>query len=276
MKLNPMDENSEEAGLRKRDGHGLEVTRDAFLGGRLMLYQPKKGHRAGVDAVLLAASVGAAKKGGQHIIDVGAGPGTVGFLIAKRIEEAKVTCVEIEQELVELGLQNRDDNDLMGRVDIINADIFSPSDVLERAGLRPGQFDHVVSNPPYYSDAAARLSQNHLKRRANSMAPLGLERWIKFMTSMVRNDGCLSLVHLAERLDELLKLLSGRFGALQIFPIYPRAGKAAIRVIIRGRKGSRAPLRLHSGIVLHEGDGSYTPEALSVLRSGAALDLAGL
>ncbi len=268
-----MTDKAEDMDVHQHGVDGIEVTRDAFLDGKVVLYQPKHGHRAGVDAVLLAASVDAAKNAAPRIMDVGAGPGTVGLLIATRLLDAKVTCVEIEEGLAHIGVRNRDENALKERVEIINADIFEHMEALERMGLRPGQFDHVVSNPPYYSDDSGRVSNNLLKRRANSMQPHGLDRWIKFMTAMAHADGRLSIIYPADRLDDLLRLLTGRFGNLQIFPIYPHAGDAANRVIIRGHKGSRAPLKLHSGLVLHEADGAFTNEASRSLRLGAALDM---
>jgi tRNA1Val (adenine37-N6)-methyltransferase len=47
----------------------IETTFDAFLGGRITLEQPTKGYRAGVDPVLLAASVPA--RAGQSVLELG-------------------------------------------------------------------------------------------------------------------------------------------------------------------------------------------------------------
>jgi tRNA1(Val) A37 N6-methylase TrmN6 len=67
--------------------------------------------------------------------------------------------------------------------------------------------------------------------------------------------------------------LSGRFGGLRILPVYPRSGAPAIRVIVQGTKGSRAPMTLLPGLVLHGEGNAFTPAADAILRSGSALSL---
>ena len=250
----------------------LETTRDAFLGGRVLIAQPKDGHRAGVDAVLLAASVCEKKGGLQQILDVGTGPGTVGLLVAHRLASSNVTGVEIEPQLVALARENVTENEFGVRVNIFEADVCQPFSALEAVGFKANAYDQVVSNPPFYDEDRCRTSSNELKRRANSFAPGGLDRWVKFMTTVTRADGSASIIYPAERMGELLEVLSGRFGALEILPIFPRIGVPASRVIIRGRKGSRAPLQIYQGLVLHEDDGKFTPAAKDILSFGVALD----
>lgn len=250
----------------------LETTRDAFLGGRVLIAQPKTGHRAGVDAVLLAASIGVGDAPAQRIVDVGAGPGTVGLLIAQRLQLAHVTGVEIEPQLVALARKNVTENGFGARVKIVEADVCLPFQELEEAGFKANAYDQVVSNPPFYDEDRCRTSDNDLKRRANSMVAGGLERWVKFMTTVTRAGGMASIIYPADRMGELLEILSGRFGALEVFPIFPRIGVPARRVIVRGRKGSRAPLKIYQGLVLHEADGKFAREAKEILSLGAALD----
>jgi tRNA1(Val) A37 N6-methylase TrmN6 len=76
-----------------------------------------------------------------------------------------------------------------------------------------------------------------------------------------------------QALPELLPLLSRRFGAVTLLPLFPKEGEQAVRVIVQARKGSRAGMRLLQGLVLHEADGSYSAKAEAVLRHGQALEL---
>ena len=71
------------------------LTEDRWLGGRLMLVQPKRGHRVGTDAALLVAAAGDARQG--RIVDVGAGVGAVGLALAKRNPLASADLVEIDR-----------------------------------------------------------------------------------------------------------------------------------------------------------------------------------
>ena len=82
------------------------------------------------------------------------------------------------------------------------------------------------------------------------------------------------MIHRVDRLDDLLAALAGRFGGIVVFPLWPKAGRDAKRLIVTARKGVRSPLRLSAGLVLHDEAGGYTKEADAVLR-GAGLDLVG-
>ena len=252
----------------------LEVTRDAFLGGQVTLTQPKAGHRAGIDAVLLAATIlhAETEHAPKTLLDVGCGPATIGLLAAHRLKNLHVTGVEIEQQLVDLARKNAADNQLGARVKTIHADICQPFQALQELGFTANFYDHVISNPPFYDEDHCRISDNNMKRRANSIASGGLEKWFKFMTTSTRADGQISLIYPADRLDDLIALAAGRFGALEIFPIFPRSGDAAIRIIIRGRKGSRAPLKIYRGLIMHDEDGSFTGAAKDILNNGSPLD----
>ncbi len=98
---------------------------------------------------------------------------------------------------------------------------------------------------------------------------------MRFLTTMAAPKGRLTLIHRADCLGELLGLLQGRFGDVAVFPLFGKAGEPATRIIVQGRKGSRAGLRLLPGLVLHGPDGAYTADAEAVLRGGTALSLAG-
>ena len=90
----------------------LETSEDAVLGGRLVLRQPRRGHRVGHDAILLAAATTA--HAGERAIDLGAGVGAAGLALARRVEGLAVTLVEIDPALAQLGRDNAERNGLAG------------------------------------------------------------------------------------------------------------------------------------------------------------------
>ena len=102
----------------------------------------------------------------------------------------------------------------------------------------------------------------------------GLAAWVRFLAAMAEPKGTLTMIHRPECLGELLGLLEGRFGSLAIFPLFPKKEAPAVRIIVQGRKGSRAAPRLLAGLVLHESGGAYTAEAEAVLRGGEGLHIA--
>ncbi len=250
------------------------ITEDGFLDGRVTLRQPAKGYRAAIDPVFLAAAVPA--EAGERALDIGAGVGTAGLLLAWRVAGLRVTGVEIDAGLLRLAAENARLNRLDDRVQFMVGDLSRPP-----SRLAPGSFNHVLANPPYLEAAradaspdAGRSGANIEGRAGNSGA--GLEAWVRFGCVMARDRGTITMIHRADRLDDLLAVLRGRAGGITVFPLWPdRSDKPASRVLVQAIKGSKAPMRLAQGLVLHEDDGRYTAEAEAVLRHGAPLALHG-
>lgn len=248
-----------------------ETTADDFLGGRLKIVQSKTGHRAGSDAVFLAASVAA--QPGDSVLDAGAGTGTAGLCVLARVHEAKVTAVEIDGAQCALARENATQNGFADRFVAIAADLTAPAKVLANAGFQREGYDHVMVNPPFYLEGSVRETPDASRLTAHVMARGELVRWVRFLTTAAAPRGTITLIHRADCLGVLLELLGDRLGDLAVYPLFPKAKEPAGRVILQGRKNSRANMRLLPGLVLHEADGTYTQEADSVLRGGAALDL---
>ena len=261
-------------GMHTRPHLPIATTDDAFLGGRLQILQPREGHRAGLDAIFLAAAVPLAGDAEETVLDVGAGSGVVALALAWRARKARVTGLEVVPELVAIAHENAVRNGLAGRVRFVEGDVMGPLGVLEKAGLAAGAFDHVVANPPYQESGRGRASPLPLRRRADEMDADGLARWAQFFAAMARPGGVLTLIHRADAVGRLLDALGGRFGALELFPLFPKRGAAASRILVRGIKGSRAPLSLYRGLVLHDEGGGFRPLARRILSEGAPLDFA--
>ena len=248
------------------------TTEDAFLGGGLKLRQPAQGYRAGLDALLLAAAVPQAR---AHfsILDAGAGVGTAGLALAHRMPNASVILVERSPLLADLAGINIDLNDLRDRVRIVQADLLGSSAVLDgEHKLFANSFDVVMANPPYDEAGRGRAPPDDIKAAANIMPAAELDGWLRFLARMAKPDGLLVMIHRADALDRLLTSLSGRFGGIDILPIHPRPHSKANRILIRARKGSRAPISLLHGLTLHPPTGNgFVPEIDAILRHGQAL-----
>jgi tRNA1(Val) A37 N6-methylase TrmN6 len=253
--------------------NGLEITDDAFLGGALKLLQPRTGYRAGIDAVLLAAAAPCMKGGHERVLDAGGGVGTVGLCVARRCPDAAAVLLEREPMLVALANENARRNSLADRVQVFSGDILASATEMAGLGLVAESFDHVLANPPFHVDGEGTRSPDALRSVAHSIPEGDLDQWGRLLARMAVPGGTATLIHKAEALGRVLGALSGRFGGLKILPIYPRAGQPAIRVIVQGNKGSRAPLTLLPGLILHGEGNAFTPAAELILRSGAGLEL---
>lgn len=253
----------------------MDLTDDAFLGGALHILQPRRSYRAGLDAVLLAAACPARAGSREPVIDAGAGVGTVGLCVARRVEDARVTLVEVEPELAELARQNAERNGLGERTAVVEADVREGGRPFhaESVGLTAGAFAHALANPPYLSAGEGTQPPDRLKAAAHSMPGDDLDQWVRFLATALTGDGTATIIHRADALNLLLGSFDSRFGAIRVFPIFPREGLAANRIIVHGVKGSRAPLQVLPGLVLHRDAHQFQPQAEAILRNGAALIL---
>jgi tRNA1(Val) A37 N6-methylase TrmN6 len=247
------------------------VTEDAALGGRLTLRQPKAGHRFGHDAILLAAATGG--RAGEHAVDLGAGVGAAGLAVASRVEGLTVTLLEIDEALTELGRENAALNGLSERVHSVCLDVMASADAFAAAGLHSGTADRVLMNPPF--NPPTNPSPDYGRRVAHFAAPDILGRWMGTAAGLLRAHGVLTLIWRADALDEVLAALdAAAFGSATLLSVHPKPGAAAIRVLVRAIKASRAPMSLLPGLVLADVEGKPTSAAEDVLRGGAVLPLA--
>ena len=269
--------NSVSAAARPRSAN--YVTDDAFLGGKLSILQPRTGYRAGLDAVLLAAATPVRAGAGETVLDAGAGVGVAGLCVAARVQDALVTLVEIEPELAALAVENAARNGLSQRVAVVTADVAAGGSAFNVAAdgtkLMPAAFAHVLANPPYLAAGRGTEPPDRLKASAHQMDGGDLDAWMRFLATAAAAGATATIIHRADALGALLSALDGRFGALKVFPIFPRTGAAASRVIVQGIKGSRAPMAVLPGLVLHDAGNAFRPEVEAILRHGAALDLGG-
>lgn len=247
------------------------LTDDAFLGGKVQLLQPKKGVRAGIDAVFLAASVPAAP--GEHVLEAGIGNGAAGLCLLARVPGLALTGVELNPDAAALGRRNAERNGFAAAVSIVESDVTAKAGDLAGLGLRPDAFDHVMANPPYHDSARGNLSPLPGKAEAHAHEAGELAAWITFLVRSVRPRGSISLVHRPEALGEILPALAGRAGDVRVCPLFPRPGAPAHRVLVQALKASRAPFQLLPGLALQGPDGRYCAAAEAVLRGGGAFDL---
>jgi tRNA1(Val) A37 N6-methylase TrmN6 len=237
---------------------------DRLLGERVVLRQPRDGYRAGMDAALLAAACDA--RAGERVIEAGCGPGAALLTAAARRPQTLFTGVEREEQAMILARDNVDLNAMGDRVDLISGDVAQP---FSQLGLKP--FDAALANPPFFDDEKA-LRGPSPARRAAWIADAGLAAWTQFLLKAVREGGTITVIHRADRLGDLLTLLSEKAGSIQIRPIHPFADVPAKRVLVRAIKSGKAPLALLPPLILHDrGGAKHTAEAETILRGDADL-----
>jgi tRNA1Val (adenine37-N6)-methyltransferase len=240
----------------------VATTEGYLLGGRILYRQPATGFRSGIEPVLLAASIPA--RAGEHVLEAGTGAGAALLCLTARVPGVYATGVEIASALAELAVANAEVNGFSG-IGIVNGRIES--------ALMPGLFDHAMANPPYHQEGDP-ASPDAAKETAKHGSDLLIRRWIERLSSSLRARGSLTLIAPAGMVPACLTAMAGsRCSCTAIFPLWPKAERPAKLVLLRGMKGTRAPMRVMPGMVLHRPDGSFSDAAQAILRNAAALPM---
>ncbi len=247
-----------------------ETTEDAFLGGQLRLRQPKSGHRAGHDAILLAAATSA--RPGDRVVEFGAGVGAAGLALARRVGAIDLMLVEIDAQLTALARDNAVANAIPAR--IVTLDVTSPAEAFVAHGLSPDSVDVVLMNPPFNDGMRHRASPDKAREVAHMAVPGMLENWIHAARRILKSGGALTLIWRADGIAEVLTALERGFGSLAILPVHGDAAKPAIRVLVRAVKGGKAPALIHCGLTLNNESGVPNKQVAEILAGNLALPMA--
>jgi tRNA1Val (adenine37-N6)-methyltransferase len=244
-------------------------TLDDLLINGLKIIQPREGYRFSLDSVLLAhfPELHQADK----IVDIGTGSGVIPFLLSQRRESARITGVEIQEEMVDRARRSVELNNLQDRIEIVNLDINKIQDYWPG-----GLADLVVSNPPFWKENEGKLSKNREEAIARHELQLNLSELIRQARYILRPGGRLALIHRADRLPEIMQEFNiNKIGVKKIQTVHALMNKEAKQVLVEGQKGARAGLKILPPLIIYEQPGQYTQQLLSIYYGGKDGDKIG-
>lgn len=250
-------------------GHQLsDITEDSFLGGKLSISQPRKGFRAGLDSVLLAAAINA--QSGDKVFEIGSGVGTVLFCLMSRVSGLKSFAIEIMDEYHSLSLLNAKRNKFKAELIL--------GDFLKEKKLKNESYDHVFFNPPYYSAKDYKTSGNKLLEIANIEYPGMLKKMLSLALKRCKPYGYITLIHRPARISDILSILKDGAGEIKILPIVSSNSSMSSRVIVRARKSARGETKLLNPLFIYKNSKNlsfqkeYTSEIYKILKNGCGLN----
>ena len=168
----------------------FELFRGAIRG-----WQPRRGYRFSIDAVLLAMRAFDAR--GESVLELGTGAGPVLLALGLNPAYTSLVGLEIQPEMAAFARHNAVLNFPDGdRVEIVEGDLCAPPPAI--AGRR---FDVVVSNPPYYPLSSGHVNPDGQRAIARHEVACRLEDVLVRARASLRDDGRVFLVYPAPRAD---------------------------------------------------------------------------
>ena len=241
----------------------MKVSIDSFIGGKIKIYQPVKGYRAGLDAVLLASTVKTFDK--CKLLDVGSGTGVISFCIAYRSNNIFITGIEKNFTYYSLSLKSKKINNLKSIINFSNTDL---------AYVNNFQYDIVVSNPPWFLKGSTYESDNNLLNDAK-IESLDLNIWIQKIYENLNSKGSYYTIFPYNRVDKIVRLLEHYFTLVNIYPISSFLDSAPNKAIIYAKKTGKNKLcKVHNRIIIHKSDNSFKDNVNDVLNKGISFPLA--
>jgi len=234
----------------------METTLDGLRD--LKLYQRKEGYRFSVDALLLYSFVNV-----RHVkdaVDLGAGSGVIGLLLARKYPGARVLLVELQQTLYRLAERNIGLNGLGDRVSAFLGDISSLHEEYPAMS-----YDLVVSNPPFRKPSSGRLSRGEERAVARHEIRLHLPELAKCASHLLRSKGRFFMIFHPERAIEMIETLRAeQLEPKRIRFVHNDIDSVSKIVLVEAVKGGKAGLRVEKPLVLYRKDGSYTEEVMAM------------
>ncbi|MEM9178262.1 MAG: methyltransferase [Pseudomonadota bacterium] len=241
-----------------------DATCDEFLGGRVKVFQPKQGFRAGTDSVLLAAALDDTLSG--EGLELGSGAGGTLLPAVARLSAARMTGLEIDPIMVDLSRRGIAANRFEARVQVVEGSAAEvPKDWQNR-------FDLVFSNPPFFESGT--IPAPGPGKDGAYLESVPLKDWINAMLFALRPKGTFVMVHRAADLARILAVLERQSGEIAVLPVHSYPGTDAKRVLVKARKALRSgPMRLLPARYLYvEKGGPRTDWALGLQQEGAGID----
>ncbi len=240
----------------------LDLEKTTLFEENIIVWQPLKGYRFALDSVVLAAFTHPTSN--QYVLELGIGTGAASLALATQHPDIHIHGLDIQEDILPITQRSIDDNDYSKQITLFAGNLTDR--------IMPGHFyDHVMMNPPFFDLNHYLNSPSKNKAISHGEQETSLKKWIHEAHRTLKSRGHLTLIHSAHRLDEILTILGVHFGNIEVFPLWPKMGKPAKRVLVKARKCVKGPLKLYAGLILHNEDGTLTPEAYNLIHKGQKL-----
>ncbi len=222
----------------------------------LKIIQNKNWFCFGIDSVLLSGFASEIKRD-SRILDLGAGTGILELLLSAKIENSKITGIELQKEVADLAKRNVILNNLENRVEILNINIKKmPSNML---------FDAVVTNPPYKEKNTGLVNNNNIKLISRHEIEGNLEDFINVASKALKDRGTMYMVNRPERIVDIFEFCRKyKLEPKELQLVYSKIKSKPVLVLIKSIKNAKKYLKVKEPLYIYDDDGNYTKEVLKI------------
>lgn len=226
---------------------------DDLVIGELKVIQSETEFCFSLDAVLLAHFTSV--RPDSRVVDLGTGTGVIAFLLAAR-GAAQVSGIEFSPSMAEMANRSVLLNKLEDKVKIIHGDLCKVKELLPA-----GEYDLVVSNPPYRPVGGGFISPNDRVAMAKHEVTATLQDVVKAAQYLVKSKGRFAMVHLPERMSEILVAMTqANIEPKRLQLVHSGLDKKPKMLLVEGIRGGKPGLEVLPPLIVYKTDGSYSDE----------------
>ena len=209
----------------------------------MLLYQPESGYCYNSDSIFLYDFISSFKPKGQ-VLDVGAGCGVVGLLVARDNPKVALEAVEKQEAFIHYATTN-------ARVNKIEYKMHEGSftDLDESS-----KYDYIISNPPFYPEGVTK-SENEMLFNARYNVNLPLRDFFKKVSRLLKPHSHFIFCYDASQFGLICAELERvKLRAVDVQFVHPKVDRGASLVMIHVRNGSKSLMKIWEPFISFEGN----------------------
>ena len=242
--------------IHLKDGERLD---DLQLNNLHIIQNPEK-FCFGMDAVLLSSFASKTIRTYDNVLDLGTGTGILPILLSAKTKAKHYSALEIQEESVDMAKRSVLLNNLDEKIDIVNGDIKTASQIFGAA-----VFDAVTTNPPYMNDNHGIKNPDMPKAIARHEILCTLDDIARESSKLLKTSGRFYMVHRPFRMTEILCTLAKyKLETKRICMVQPFVSKEPNMVLIESVKNGKPFVKFEPPIIVYDTPGVYTTQLLNI------------
>ena len=223
----------------------------------MLLYQPESGYCYNSDSVFLYDFISSFNPRGK-VLDVGAGCGIVGLLVARDNPKVELEAVEKQDAFVEYATTN-------ARVNKIDYKMHK-CDFLELSEEQ--KYDYIISNPPFYHDGVTK-SENEMLFNARYNVNLPLRDFFKKVSRILKPKSHFVFCYDASQFGLIcVELDKVNIRVVDVQFVHSKVDKGASLVMIHARNGSKSLMKVWEPFISFDGS-DFTQKAQEIYKKAS-------